>query len=291
MPVNTPNIVSIGEVLWDVFPDRSCFGGAPANFACHAAIQGAHVSVVSAVGADQYGRDAINTLRRFNIDVQCVDTVEDAPTGIVHVEVDSAGKPNFIIHENSAWDCIALTPQMESLAGAADALYFGTLGQRSKLSRTTISRAIEIARTTNALRLVDINLRQPFYNRDIIRQSLGFANLLKLSNEELSIILSACDIAADQSLEKRLFHLRDRYNLDLIAMTCGAEGALLVTPDTVLSQRAIPTTLKDTVGAGDSFAAAFLLGVLLGDSYDQILKKACEVAAATCSHIGAVPKI
>ncbi len=291
MHVNTPKIVSIGEVLWDVFPDRKCFGGAPANFACHAAIQGAHIAVVSAVGADQHGRDAIEMMRRFDIDIRCVDTVRNAPTGTVSVNVDSAGKPSFIIHENSAWDYIKWTSQVETLVEATDAIYFGTLGQRSKLSRDTLSQSLEIARTTNTLRLVDINLREPFYDREIIRQSLGFANLLKLSNDELPMVLSACGIASDTSIEKQLCCLRDQYSLDLIVMTCGEEGAILITPDAVISQHATPTTLKDTVGAGDSFAAAFLLGVLRGHSYEQVLGKACDVAAATCSHVGAVPKI
>lgn len=282
-------IVALGEVLWDLFPDGERFGGAPANFACHAAILGAEVSMVSAVGDDRHGRGAIDILRESGIDISLLQVIPNAPTGTVGVVLDSAGKPTFTIHEGSAWDRIAWNEELESRVEASDAVYFGTLGQRSEVSRNTIRRCVETARAAGVPRVVDINLRPPFFDSAMIRESIQLASILKLSDDELSEVCVACDIQPHGQPDTLLRQLVDARHLDLVVMTRGAKGAVLATSDEVIEQPGIPTIVRDTVGAGDSFTAAFLLGLLRGEPHQQNLFTACSIAAAVCSHSGAVP--
>lgn len=283
-------IVSLGEVLWDLFPDGEQFGGAPANVACHAAILGADVAMVSAVGNDRYGQEAIEFLRNFGIDTSQVQTVDDATTGKVSITLDANGKPTFEIHKNSAWDQITWNRDLESLVTNADAVYFGTLGQRSEVSHATIRRAVETARSASIPRVLDINLRAPFFSQALIREAVELASHLKLSDEELPEVCAAFGLERDGLPEMLLGQIRDTAGLEMIVMTCGAKGAVLATPDSILKQSGMNADVRDTVGAGDSFVAAFMVGLLHGEPLDEILRQACKVAAATCSHAGAVPK-
>ncbi len=283
-------IISLGEVLWDLFPDRECFGGAPANFACHAAILGGDIAMVSAVGNDRYGQEAIQILRSLNIEVSLLQTIAEVSTGTVGVALDDSGRPTFTIHEGSAWDRIAWNEELESQVTKADAVYFGTLGQRSEVSRCTIRRCVEAARYAGVPRVLDINLRRPFFDSAMIRESIQLASILKLSDDELSDVCVACGIRSTNQPNDILSELLNTQTLELVVMTRGAEGAVLATPDEIIEQPGIPTTVRDTVGAGDSFAAAFVLGVLRGASHQQNLLSACSVAAAVCSHAGAVPE-
>ena len=287
--MGTPNILSCGEVLWDLFPAGARFGGAPANFACHAALLGGDVAMLSAVGDDARGDEALAILRGFRVDASLIQRIADAPTGSVGVSVDAAGKPSFEIHAGSAWDRIAWTGALEERIAEADAIYFGTLGQRGEVSRATIRRALSLAKARNILRVLDVNLRAPFYDAALIRESIAQASVLKLSDEELREVAAACGIATGAKPEVTLRELLARSDLDLIAMTRGADGALLVTADETVSQPGIPTVVRDTVGAGDSFTAALVLGLLRGDLLENIARTACEIAAAVCAHDGAVP--
>ena len=287
--MGTPNILSCGEVLWDLFPAGARFGGAPANFACHAALLGGDVAMLSAVGDDACGDEALAILRGFRVDASLIQRIADAPTGSVGVSVDAAGKPSFEIHAGSAWDRIAWTGALEERIAEADAIYFGTLGQRGEVSRVTIRRALSLAKARNILRVLDVNLRAPFYDAALIRESIAQASVLKLSDEELREVAAACGIATGAKPEVTLRELLARSDLDLIAMTRGADGALLVTADETISQPGIPTVVRDTVGAGDSFTAALVLGLLRGDLLENIARTACEIAAAVCAHDGAVP--
>jgi len=284
-----PRILSCGEVLWDLFPEGARFGGAPANFACHAALLGGDVTMLSAVGKDIRGDEAVTILRGFGVEIYLVQHIADAITGSVGVNVDTAGKPSFEIHAGSAWDLINWTDALEAKVSEADAVYFGTLGQRGAVSRATIRRAMELARERGILRVLDVNLRSPFYDAALIRESIAHASVLKLSDDELSEVATACGIALDTKPEATLRSLLTRFGLHLVVMTRGAEGALFVSPNGVIDQPGIPTTVVDTVGAGDSFTAAFVLGILRGDAPEVILQKACEIASAVCSQSGAVP--
>lgn len=289
--MNKPKIISLGEVLWDLFPAGPRFGGAPANFACHAAHLGAAVTMVSAVGDDAHGREAIRSLNNFGIDTRMVTIHANMPTGTVGIELDGRGKPTFTIHEESAWDAIAWTPELEECIAEAGAIYFGTLGQRGEVSRATIRRALGLAEERGLVRVLDVNLRKPFYNAALIRDSVALATVLKLSDDELPEVAAACDIAAGATAADTLRTLRERFGLDLVVLTRGAAGALLVSADGIVDQPGIPTTVIDTVGAGDSFTGAFVLGMLRGDARADILRKACETAAYVCSQSGAVPQL
>ena len=284
-----PRILSCGEVLWDLFPEGPRFGGAPANFACHAAILGGEVTMLSAVGNDARGDEALAILRGFGLDTSLVQRITGAPTGSVGVSVDAAGKPCFEIHVGSAWDCIAWTDALEARVESVDAIYFGTLGQRGERSRDTIRHALSLAKERHILRVLDVNLRRPFYDAALIRESIAQASVLKLSDDELSEVAAACGNSLQAKPEATLRALLTRFALDLVAMTRGAQGALLVSADSVVDQPGIPTKVVDTVGAGDSFTAALTLGLLRGEAHGVILRKACEIASAVCAQAGAVP--
>lgn len=288
--MNRPLVISCGEVLWDLFPEGARFGGAPANFACHAAILGGAVSMLSAVGEDARGREASAILQGFGVDTSLIKRTADAPTGTVGVSVDAEGKPSFEIHAGSAWDRIPWSAALESRIAETDAIYFGTLGQRGELSRATIRRVLAEAKTLRIPRVLDVNLRKPFFDAALIRESIAQASVLKLSDDELPEVAAACGIATDARPETTLHALLTRHSLDLIAMTRGADGALLVSPTETVDQPGIPTVVRDTVGAGDSFTAALVIGLLRGDSLGVIARAACETAAAVCAQPGAVPE-
>jgi len=289
--MNMPKILSCGEVLWDLFPERARFGGASANFACHTAILGGQVSMLSAVGKDARGDQALSILKGFDIDTSLIQRVAGTPTGSVGIRLDVTGKPTFEIHSPSAWDCIAWENELDSRVARVDAIYFGTLGQRSELSRATIQQAIQLAKSHKILRVLDVNLRKPFYDAELIHDSISQTSVLKLSEEELVEVAAACDVEFAANPETTLRQLLTRFKLDLVVMTRGAEGAILVSPTESVVQPGIPTIVRDTVGAGDSFTAAIVIGLLRGDPLAAIARTACEIAAAVCMLDGAVPEV
>ena len=285
-----PTILSLGEVLWDLFPDGERFGGAPANFACHAAVQGADVTMLSAVGDDQHGRDGIDILSAYGVDVSLMQVISETPTGTVGVEVDDDGKPTFVIHQGSAWDNLTWNDAIASRIATVDAIYFGTLGQRDPVSRATIREAVETAALAGIPRVLDINLRPPFFDAEMIRDSVQLASILKLSDDELVEVCSACSISETSRPNVMLQGLLEFGKLDIVVLTRGKDGAMLVTPDDTVTQNGISANVIDTVGAGDSFTASFLIGELRGEPRKQNLQRSCEIAAATCAHSGAVPE-
>lgn len=289
LPMKRHRILSFGEILWDVFSDGSeCFGGAPANFACHAAILQANVAMIGAVGADPRGEAAVVRLQKLGVDTSLIQQRKEFPTGTVGVKLDS-GKPSFTIHSNAAWDQLDWTSSLDEAVSNADAVYFGTLGQRNELSRGTIRRAIEAAAINGTLRLLDVNLRPPYSPASIVRESIETASIVKLSDEELIEVAAACDIPFNERPEPMLRSLLERYQLKMVVMTRGAAGAMLVSEEQTLEQPGIPTRVVDTIGAGDAFTAAFLCNLLRGKRLSEVLRLACETASRTCSHAGAVP--
>jgi len=291
MHSNQPRILSLGEALWDLFPDGPRFGGAPANFACHAAALGAKVSMASAVGDDPRGHEALGILRESGIDLTTIQIREDAPTGAVTIQVDANGKPSYTIEENAAWDQIGWNAELEGALGEADALYFGTLGQRGARSRETIRCALDAAVEAKIMRVLDVNLRLPFFDHELIRESMALASVVKLSDEELGPLAAACGVELADDAEDSLRALLNSQALDLVVMTRGPDGALLVSPEETIDQAGIPTLVSDTVGAGDSFTAALVTGLLRGDALADIARKACELAAEVCAQPGAMPQI
>jgi fructokinase len=281
-------IVAVGEVLWDVFPDGPRFGGAPANLACHAAALAADAHMVSRVGDDELGKQALAALREHGVNTECVGVAAEYPTGTVQVELDASGKPRFTIGENVAWDHLQWSEEMDDLAARADAVCFGTLGQRSADSRDVIRRFVAATPPT-ALRILDVNLRSPFYDEAVIRQSLEAANVLKLSDDELDLVAAAGDVSGSEA--ETLAGLSRRYELRLVALTRGEHGATLVRGTERSDGEGIRVDVEDTVGAGDAFTAAMTLGLLSNDSLDAINRHACRVAAYVCSQSGATPPL
>ena len=283
-------IVAMGDGLWDLFPDGPRFGGATANYACHASILGAHVHMVSGVGKDERGEALLQVYQKHGVSTDLVQVLKDYPTGVVNVELTESGLPTFTIGENAAWDHWEWNNEIEGTVRQADALYFGTLGQRGESSKEGIRWALAMVQGQNIPRILDINLRAPFYDDALIRESIALCSVLKLSDEELEPVTQACGLDSSFSSIDALEELRSNLGLDLVVMTRGAEGAVLISEKGVVEQPGVPTKVVDTVGAGDSFTASMTLGLLDYKDYSEILSEACKVAAGVCSHAGAVPQ-
>jgi fructokinase len=283
-------IVAMGDGLWDLFPDGPRFGGATANYACHTSILGADVHMVSGVGADERGDALLQVYQKHGVNTDLVQVFKDYPTGVVDVKLTEFGLPTFTIGENAAWDHWEWNQEIEGAVRNAEALYFGTLGQRGDSARVGIRKALEIARATKIPRILDINLRAPFYNDSLIRDSIALCSVLKLSDEELKRVVQASGMDSSLNNIDALGEIRSKFDLDHIVMTRGAEGAVLISEEGLVEQPGVPATVVDTVGAGDSFTASMTLGLLAGKDYLQVLKDACKVAAGVCSHAGAVPE-
>lgn len=283
-------IVGIGEILWDLFPDGAKFGGAPANFACSVAGLGQEqvdVLVASGVGNDDLGRRALEFLQERSADTSCVAT-RNEPTGQVVVELDNQGRASYRFAEDTAWDNLEWTNDLEQLAATTDAVCFGTLGQRSEPSRTTIQQFVAATPST-AIRVVDVNLRPPYVTDAVILESLEIANVLKLNDDELPIVAGLCGISGtDSEVMQQLSH---RFDLKLAALTRGSHGAKLVRGDEISDSSGVETDVIDTVGAGDAFTAAMVLGLLNDRPLDEVNQTAGHVAAFVCSQSGATPAL
>ena len=281
--------MGIGELLWDILPDGKELGGAPANFAYHAQALGGEGVIVSCIGADDYGQQVLDQLNTLSLGVEYIAVDETHPTGTVSVQVDAEGKPSYNIHEDVAWDFIPRTAELTKLARRADAVCFGTLAQRNEVSRATIQAFLQET-SDDVLRIFDINLRQIFYSRDVIEKSLDLAHVFKLNEEELVIVADLLSLdAGDEST--LLVNFANRYNLHMIALTKGERGSVLYSEGWISSHAGYKTEVVDTVGAGDSFAAALAVGVLRGQSLDSINHNANRVAAYVCSKPGATPEL
>jgi fructokinase len=282
-------VVGLGELLWDLFPDGKRLGGAPANFAYHAQALGGRGVVISCVGNDELGKEILASLRETGLDLRHIAVDGEHPTGKVSVKLDDSGRPDFTIHVNVAWDFMRLTPGLLDLAARTDAVCFGSLAQRSPVSRDTIQRFIEATRP-DCLRVFDINLRQSFYSGTIIRKSLDLCDVLKLNDDELPVLAELLSIAGEES--EILDRLAGEFSLRAIALTRGERGSLLFTPEEKAEHPGFPPgRIADTVGAGDAFTAAMTIGMLQGKSLDDIAEHANRLASYVCSQEGAMPAI
>ena len=276
-------IVGIGEILWDMLPAGKALGGAPANFAYHALRLGEEGWAVSAVGDDPLGAEIMDIVTRKRL--RHIIAVTDKPTGTVQVELDDKGVPGYNIKEDVAWDNIPFTPEMEALAARADAVCFGSLVQRMA-SRDSVLRFLRATRP-EALRVFDINLRQHYSSREVIDESLKLADILKINDEEIRIVADMFGLGDDDTAACRA--LIARYGLQLVILTKGADGSEVITEDESFPQKAGKVKVVDTVGAGDSFTAAFVVAYLRGLSLSDAQRLANETAAYVCSCKGAMP--
>lgn len=249
-------VVGMGEALWDILPEGKKIGGAPANFAYHVSQFGLPVSVVSAVGDDALGHEIVENFVSKGLK-HLIETVP-YPTGTVQVEIDPAGIPQYEIKENVAWDNIPYTARLENLASRTRAVCFGSLAQRNVVSRNTINRFLHaMPQTDNSLIVFDVNLRQGFYTKEILCNSMEMCNILKINDEEL-VTVSRMLGYPGIDLQDKCRILLGKYNLKMLILTCGINGSYVFTPGHVSIQPTPKVEVADTVGAGDSFTAAFI---------------------------------
>lgn len=287
---NRHRIIGLGEVLWDVFPAGPRFGGAPTNFICSVAGVGANAvvaSMVSAVGMDTLGETGLAEFRKRSVDTTHVARL-DLVTGQVLVQLDAQGQASYQFPEKTAWDQIPWTPDLQTLADNADAVCFGTLGQRSAVSRATIQRFIRSTPQT-CLRILDINLRSPYWTSEVILESLSLANVVKLNSDELPIVASLLSLrGSDKAVLQQMLH---DFSLQLVALTRGSMGSLLLSRTGECSELPGRTIrVVDTVGAGDAFTAALTVGLLQGRALAEVHEWADQIAAFVCTQAGATPE-
>ena len=280
-------VIGMGEALWDVLPEGKKIGGAPANFAYHVSQFGLDGAVISAVGDDQLGAEILENFDEKHLHHH-IATVP-YPTGTVQVEIDQAGIPQYDIKENVAWDNIPFTPELEEMARNTQAICFGSLAQRNVVSRTTINSFLDaMPKTDDTLVVFDVNLRQGFYNKEILCNSMERCNVLKINDEEL-VTISRMFGYPGIDLQDKCWILLGKYNLKMLILTCGINGSYVFTPGNVSFQPTPRVEVADTVGAGDSFTAAFIASILKGKSVAEAHSRAVESSAYVCTQQGAMP--
>lgn len=279
-------VVGMGEALWDVLPEGKKIGGAPANFAYHVSQFGLNSRVVSAVGDDKLGMEILDNFREKKLNAMV--EIVPYPTGTVQVELDAEGVPCYDIKEGVAWDNIPYTPALEDLAKHTKAVCFGSLAQRSVVSRDTINRFIDAMPAEDTLKIFDINLRQGFYTKEILCNSFSKCNILKINDEEL-VTVSRMFGYPGIDLQDKCWILLAKYNLKMLILTCGVNGSYVFTPGNVSFVETPRVEVADTVGAGDSFTAAFVSSILSGLSIGEAHKLAVETSAYVCTKNGAMP--
>lgn len=280
-------VVGMGEVLWDVLPEGKKIGGAPANFAYHVSQFGLPSCVVSAIGDDALGKEIIENFTSKGLD-QLIAEVP-YPTGSVQVEIDQTGIPLYDIKENVAWDNIPYTEHLDALAKRTKAVCFGSLAQRNVVSRETINHFLDtMPKDDDSLIVFDVNLRQGFYNKEILCKSMQNCNILKINDEEL-ITVSRMFGYPGIDLQDKCWILLGKYNLKMLILTCGINGSYVFTPGNVSFQPTPKVEVADTVGAGDSFTAAFIASILKGKSVTEAHSIAVKTSAYVCTQKGAMP--
>ncbi|WP_289740781.1 carbohydrate kinase family protein [Muribaculum intestinale] len=285
--MNNNVVVGMGEALWDVLPEGKKIGGAPANFAYHVSQFGLPSCVVSAVGDDALGDEILENLTSKGLK-QLIEKVP-YPTGTVQVEIDQAGVPQYEIKENVAWDNIPWTTSLETLAKKTKAVCFGSLAQRNVVSRETINRFLDtMPRDEDTLVVFDVNLRQGFYNKEILCKSMEYCNMLKINDEEL-VTVSRMFGYPGIDLQDKCWILLGKYNLKMLILTCGINGSYVFTPGNVSFLPTPRVEVADTVGAGDSFTAAFISCVLKGMPVAEAHRRAVATSAFVCTCNGAMP--
>lgn len=281
---NDRPVVGIGEILFDLLPSGAQLGGAPANFAYHVCCLGGLGVAVSAIGKDSLGEEVKSILASKKLEAVLAEV--DYPTGVVKVSLDSKGVPQYTIIEDVAWDNVPYTAEMKELASNAAAVCFGTLAQRNPVTRATVMQFISDM-PKDSLKVYDINLRQHFYSLEIIEESLRVADILKINDEEIVVVSELLGLSA--SAEQACRELIGRYGLRLVILTKGADGSEVIAPDAEYSVACPKVKIADTVGAGDSFTAAFVQAYLRGESLEDCHNLANRISAFVCSRNGAMP--
>lgn len=282
-------VVGIGEALWDVLPEGKKLGGAPANFAYHVSQFGLQSRVVSAIGEDKLGNEILDNFQGKGLHT-LIEKVE-YPTGTVQVQLDNEGVPCYDIKENVAWDNIPFTDKLKQLAQKTCAVCYGSLAQRNVVSRETISAFLDaMPEGKGQYKIFDINLRQGFYTKEIICNSMQRCNILKINDEEL-VTVSRMFGYPGIDLQDKCWILLAKYKLEMLILTCGVNGSYVFTPGSVSFVETPKVEVADTVGAGDSFTAAFVFAILKGKPVNEAHQLAVNVSAYVCTQNGAMPEL
>ena len=280
-------VVGLGEVLWDVLPEGKKLGGAPANFAYHAGqfLGMDNTIAISALGNDPLAEETIEALKEHQLNYLLPRV--PYPTGTVQVTLDGQGIPSYEIKEDVAWDNIPFNNDIADIARNCQAVCFGSLAQRNSVSRTTIHRFLD-ATPSDCLKIFDINLRQHFYTKEIIQDSIRHCNILKINDEELELVGQLFGYP-DLDFENKCWLILGKYNLDMLVLTCGTNGSYVFTPGNVSFQPTPKVQVADTVGAGDSFTGSFVASILKGKNVAEAHSTAVQVSAYVCTQNGAMP--
>jgi len=287
-------IVGLGELLWDLLPSGKRLGGAPANFTVMSSRLGNRAVIASRLGNDPLAAEARQALKAFPADISLLQTDPEHPTGTVGIEI-RGNEPHYIIHEPAAWDFMEWTPEWRTLAQSADAVCFGSLAQRHPASRATIREFLAATRP-DCVRVFDVNLRSPFFSVDVIDASLASATIFKLNEVEVPEVLAMLGLSrpadsSETSLLAAARSLLQKYPIQLVAITMGGEGSLLATRESFHRHRGVPTTVTDTVGAGDAFTAALVEAYLRGASPAEMNEAGNRWGGWVASQRGAMPPL
>jgi fructokinase len=288
-------ILGLGELLWDVLPEGPRLGGAPANFAVMAGQLGSHAVLLSRIGRDDPGRTAVDRLDPLPVDASLLQVDPAHETGRVTVYFEG-GQPRFTIHQPAAWDFLELSDEWVRLAERADALCFGSLAQRCRESRQTIQTLVAQS-SAACIRVLDVNLRPPFYSGEVIQESLELATVVKMSDEELPLVLGLLGLPAEEGAAEDALRLgAERLlgefpSLGMVAVTRGANGSLLVTREEWHSHAGIQLKVADTIGAGDAFTAALTHYMLRGADLATLNEAGNRWGAWVASQVGAMPAL
>jgi len=288
-------ILGIGELLWDMLPTGERLGGAPANFAVMAGRLGNHAAVLSRIGRDDLGREAVNQLDPLPADTSFLQVDRAHETGRVTVALNN-GQPEYIIHKPAAWDFLELSDDWVRLAERADAICFGSLAQRSLESRQTL-QTLAAQTSSRCIRIFDVNLRPPFYSSEVVQESLELASVLKMNDAEVPMVLALLGLSVDDDgLPQNLRYGAERFlaefpTLDMVAITRGSQGSLLVRRDEWHEHPGFPIKVADTIGAGDAFTAALTHYLLRGAELPVLNEAGNRWGGWVASQSGAMPPL
>ena len=284
MKESAKTIFSLGEILWDIFPEGKKIGGAPANVVFYLSRLDENPVLVSRVGTDSLGEEALAICQNCSLKTDFIQKDEVHSTGKVNVHLDSQGVPRFEIQDNVAWDFIEESPPLFLTIKEADAVCFGTLAQRHEKSRTTIRRLLEQTRT-DCLKVLDLNLRFPYFDKELIEASLRMADVLKLNSDELAIV---SELFSLNGVELELLRtLLEKFSIKVIGLTTGENGSILLSDEKEFRHPGYCISAVDTVGAGDAFTAALVHGLLSGLELEEINDFANRLASLVCTKKGA----
>jgi fructokinase len=278
-------IVCFGEVLWDLLPTGKIAGGAPMNVAFHLNELGATSIMISRIGADELGIEITDFLKEKGINTDFVQIDTQVKTGIVAVTLSESGQPSYEIVENVAWDNIGIEPKAIEAVQEAQAFVFGSLVARNETSKDTLLELINAAQLT----VFDVNLRAPFFSKLVLHELMQKANIVKMNDEELEIISDFQGI--DGNEKEKIRQLKNAYNLDLLIVTKGEKGAIVLDENTFYENEGVKVTVNDTIGSGDAFLAAFLYHFLAKKPISECLTIACKMGAYVATKRGGTPKL